>query len=275
MKIATAAYPLDPLTSWAEYAAKLTNWVADAAGNGAELLVFPEYGAMELAMLSGPEVAGDLAVPAVVEAGAYPDLFTCAGEDDWYAIEVDEAQRLTVAVEFDAAAGDLELALYGPDGVTIIDESTGLQGAEEVELLRAPAPGTYFVRVYLVGQGEVNRYRLDVNIAVAEACPDDPYEPNGALDGASLLPDGVHDLRLCPGDTDWFRFAVPAGNTVRWQVSSGQAGVRIALYDQDGELLDEDDRSIAHEARYNGFYYLQATVESVVDVAYQLRVSGV
>jgi predicted amidohydrolase len=60
MKIATAAYPIEPLTCWADYATKITNWVAIAAENGAKLLVFPEYGAMELAMLSGPDVAGDL-----------------------------------------------------------------------------------------------------------------------------------------------------------------------------------------------------------------------
>ncbi|SHK90993.1 Predicted amidohydrolase [Roseovarius marisflavi] len=60
MKIATAAYPLDPLTNWADYAAKITDWVADAAAKGADLAVFPEYGAMELAMLAGPEIAGDL-----------------------------------------------------------------------------------------------------------------------------------------------------------------------------------------------------------------------
>lgn len=60
MKIATAAYPLDPLTGWADYAAKTESWGADAAGHGARLLVFPEYAAMELAMLAGPETAGDL-----------------------------------------------------------------------------------------------------------------------------------------------------------------------------------------------------------------------
>ncbi len=60
MKIATAAYPIEPLTSWADYARKITDWVAKAADNGAELLVFPEYGAMELAMLSGADIAGDL-----------------------------------------------------------------------------------------------------------------------------------------------------------------------------------------------------------------------
>ena len=57
MKIATAAYPLDRHEDWAGYEAKIRHWVETA---GAELLVFPEYGAMELASLGGPEVAADV-----------------------------------------------------------------------------------------------------------------------------------------------------------------------------------------------------------------------
>lgn len=60
MKVATASYPLDFLDSWEAYVAKLTHWVSEAAGQGAELLVFPEYGAMELATLDGRAVALDL-----------------------------------------------------------------------------------------------------------------------------------------------------------------------------------------------------------------------
>ncbi|MCR9127642.1 MAG: carbon-nitrogen hydrolase family protein [Rhodobacteraceae bacterium] len=60
MKVATAAYPLDFLNSWAQYEDKLAAWVAEAAAEGAGLLVFPEYGAMELATLAGADVAGDL-----------------------------------------------------------------------------------------------------------------------------------------------------------------------------------------------------------------------
>lgn len=59
MRIATASYPLDWLSSWAEYEAKLTRWVTEAAEAGAELLVFPEYGAMELVSLDGEAVAAD------------------------------------------------------------------------------------------------------------------------------------------------------------------------------------------------------------------------
>ena len=51
MKVATAAYPLDYHADWASYSAKVSRWVGEAAVNGAELLVFPEYALMELASL--------------------------------------------------------------------------------------------------------------------------------------------------------------------------------------------------------------------------------
>ncbi|APZ51391.1 carbon-nitrogen hydrolase family protein [Salipiger abyssi] len=60
MKLAAAAYKMDFLESWEAYAAKLTGWVGEAAGQGADLLVFPEYGAMELATLAGRATAQDL-----------------------------------------------------------------------------------------------------------------------------------------------------------------------------------------------------------------------
>jgi predicted amidohydrolase len=60
MKIATAAYPLEWHDRWNDYVGKLRLWVRTAAEKGAELLVFPEYGAMELASLAGEENARDL-----------------------------------------------------------------------------------------------------------------------------------------------------------------------------------------------------------------------
>ncbi|QBX35784.1 carbon-nitrogen hydrolase family protein [Paracoccus liaowanqingii] len=57
MRIAAAAYPIDWFDDFAAYEAKLTRWVATAE---ADLLVFPEYGAMELASLGGRATAADL-----------------------------------------------------------------------------------------------------------------------------------------------------------------------------------------------------------------------
>ena len=58
MRIAAAAYPLEWLESWAAYRARLTRWVEAAAG--ADLLVFPEYAAMELCGLAGAAAADDV-----------------------------------------------------------------------------------------------------------------------------------------------------------------------------------------------------------------------
>lgn len=58
--IAAAQYPIEALSDWAAYEAKLTRWVDEAAAGGAALAVFPEYGAMELASLD-PATMGDLA----------------------------------------------------------------------------------------------------------------------------------------------------------------------------------------------------------------------
>ena len=59
MKVATAAYPLDWFSDWAGYEAKMRAWVTEAAGQGAELRVFPEFGAMERASRAGREAAAD------------------------------------------------------------------------------------------------------------------------------------------------------------------------------------------------------------------------
>lgn len=60
MKIAAAAYPLTELRDWDDYRRKQIEWVTEAATHGAELLVFPEYGRVELATLDGAEAASDL-----------------------------------------------------------------------------------------------------------------------------------------------------------------------------------------------------------------------
>ena len=56
VRVAAAQYPIDPVASWAAYEVKIGQWVAEAAGEGAQLLLFPEYGAMELARIAAQEV---------------------------------------------------------------------------------------------------------------------------------------------------------------------------------------------------------------------------
>ena len=55
MKIAAAAYPIDFHEDWASYADKQRRWIEEAQENGAELLVFPEYGGMEICSIGGEQ----------------------------------------------------------------------------------------------------------------------------------------------------------------------------------------------------------------------------
>jgi predicted amidohydrolase len=59
-RIAVAQYPIEFLADFAAYEQKLERWVAEAAGLGAKILVFPEYGAMELVSILPEDIRPDL-----------------------------------------------------------------------------------------------------------------------------------------------------------------------------------------------------------------------
>ena len=111
VRIATAAYPFDWFDNFAEYEAKITQWVDEAAD--CDLLVFPEYGAMELASLGGPEVAADL------EQSLHEVARHEAARD---ALHIQLAQRHGVHIlaasgpHFDATRPVNRAVLFGPNG---------------------------------------------------------------------------------------------------------------------------------------------------------------
>lgn len=112
MKIAAAAYPIDWFGRFADYEAKLSRWVAEAAG--ADLLVFPEYGAMELASLGGRAVAADLEASLHEVARHWPRI---------QALHRDLAARHGCLIlgasgpVFDGPRPVNRAVLYGPQGI--------------------------------------------------------------------------------------------------------------------------------------------------------------
>ena len=74
IRIAGAQYPPEALASLGAYRDKLARWIAGAAGAGAQLLVFPEYGAMEYAAAAGAPVARDLAASLAAVSDALPEM---------------------------------------------------------------------------------------------------------------------------------------------------------------------------------------------------------
>ncbi|MFK7602884.1 carbon-nitrogen hydrolase family protein [Deinococcus sp. SM5_A1] len=74
VRVAAAAYGVDFLPDWAAYEAKIGSWVAEAANAGAELLVFPEYAALELVALLPPELHHDVLGMRPALQGLLPDF---------------------------------------------------------------------------------------------------------------------------------------------------------------------------------------------------------
>jgi predicted amidohydrolase len=74
LRIAAAQYPIERFAGLGDYRDKLARWVAEAAGGGAQLLVFPEYGAMEYAGASGEAIAGDLAASLAAVSDALAEM---------------------------------------------------------------------------------------------------------------------------------------------------------------------------------------------------------
>ena len=60
LTVAAAQYPIGQPTTLDQWEDKIAHWVALGAATGAELLVFPEYAAIEQAACFGIEVYGDL-----------------------------------------------------------------------------------------------------------------------------------------------------------------------------------------------------------------------
>ncbi len=60
LKVASAQYPIDQPATLDAWRDKIARWVADGAATGAEVLVFPEYAAIEQAAALGEKVYGNL-----------------------------------------------------------------------------------------------------------------------------------------------------------------------------------------------------------------------
>ncbi len=133
MKVAAAAYAMDFLDSFEAYEEKLTRWVSEAVGADADLLVFPEYGAMELATLAGRDVALDLEASLRAVSDRIPEAD---------ALHTKLAQKFGVhilaasAPVFDPALGDRPVnraRFFAPDGSMVHQDKQILTRFEREE----------------------------------------------------------------------------------------------------------------------------------------------
>ncbi|MDV6374868.1 carbon-nitrogen hydrolase family protein [Deinococcus arenicola] len=153
-RVAAAAYRVDFLGGWAAYAAKVGGWVAQAAEAGAEVLVFPEYAALELVALLPPELHHDVLGMRPALQALLPDFLDLhAGLARQYGVCI-------VAGSFPVASGENfvnRAHIFAPDGMHSWQDKLLMTRFEAEEWHISPGDG---VRVFALGlrSGEILRF---------------------------------------------------------------------------------------------------------------------
>lgn len=158
LRVAAAAYPVDFHPEWAAYEAKVTAWVADAAGRGARLLVFPEYASLELISLLPPELHHNILALRPALQAFLPEFL---------ALHARLARQHGVGVvagsfPVEQEGGYVNRAyVFGPDGVQSWQDKLLMTRFEAEEWQIDPGTG---VRVFelLLGNGERVRFGVAV-----------------------------------------------------------------------------------------------------------------
>ncbi len=218
-----------------------------------------------------------------VADGEYVQL-TCCGEPDWYRLDLEAGDGLDVLLEFDNAAGDLDLWLFEPaalEGEVLGCEqalacSTTADDDESISVAAVPADSTYYIAVGPY-QGARNDYTMTVAVTPGQqGCSDDDNEPDDTPAAATdIWDDGPRTgLQICAGDVDWFGTIGYAGEVLAFDLrfTHADGDLDMALY-ADGvteDTLGEYRLAVADST--DDDEHLEYTVQS--DAIFYLRVYG-
>ena len=219
-----------------------------------------------------------------------------ADDVDWFRLQTTHTGRAGdyVGIQFCQSQGDLDLYLYGADGVTLAGRSETTNDREQVDLLGLDA-GVYFVQV--VGHdGAVSpRYELVVEPPAPSAIPEDDFEQNDSMAQAADLRELKGGRHVFSGLTmdnsanepmreDWFQFTIvrdagPA-HAARIDFQHGAGDLDLALYRPDGQEIgasatagNQEVVSLAHLAA--GTYLLKvAGHDNAANPGYTLTIDA-
>lgn len=171
------------------------------------------------------------------------NLTITTSDPDWFRFTLGGPGRSgdAVAISFNHAAGDIDLALYDATGLNRLRVSQGVVNGESISLAGLPA-GTYLAQVYGYDRASNPSYAITVS-ATASTMTADRYENNDTAATATdlrtvsgnLVEQG---LTLEAGDPDWYRFTLAStgrtGDTAAISFSHALGDIDMALYDAGG-----------------------------------------
>jgi hypothetical protein len=172
----------------------------------------------------------------LIGEGTFEDLSLCAGDEDFFRLEVPAGTFLSAVLTHAASVGDLDLYLLESDGESTIDAALTSSDEEKVEA-NISAGGTHYLKV--VGfQGATNSYHLSVDFEKqVDSCQEDTFAPNQYADEAVMVPPSNYkQLAACPGKEDWFAIGLNGSETLDVTVTPG-SGLQLHLEEPGGTTL--------------------------------------
>jgi hypothetical protein len=169
-----------------------------------------------------------------LEPGIYANLRICAGDEDWFGVELTNDDRLSVVLTGQANAGDLDFAVLSPDG-RLLYTADGPAASERVGDLRARLQGLYLVRIYGFAGGQ-GGYTLEIG-RETRSCSAVRTLPASRAAGALELPARASGA-LSAGGEVFYRAALATGEALGVRVGFDPASaVGLRLYRPDGDVL--------------------------------------
>ena len=208
------------------------------------------------------------ATSVVSSSRSFSGRTVCGVGADWYALAATAGQRLTAILDASPLDADLDLAVIGADGETVVAkvERTGVSREEiSLNLLHS---GTYYVRVYNQ-EGGKGVYTISLLVEdQAVSCQDDALSPNHEIGAAFLLNAGDRDLTLCPGKSDYFRTTLNGGETLEVQALADLAAgeLRVTVWDGTGSTVWQ-----SAELAADGYLSMEVLVPHAGDAVIQVE----
>jgi hypothetical protein len=264
-------------------------WLKLKFKSGSETAVMPYK------LTTGFRMAADGYEPNDTQAAASPVTLTDGrlkltgtfhreGDQDWYAVTVDQTGDLKLSLSVDTMRIDPALLVRPERGTEQRVDDYG-EGATERAGIPV-SPGRYLIRVRDASSASahpvIGTYTLTMEF---ERRHEDPNEPNDRIYSATTLSPGAEyrGVFATAGDEDWFRFRLDGRSIVTIGLDGVPADrrVKMEVYDRRQQLLETFETpagtgSIRVEREYDeGYHYIRLTADRPFDRSlYRLRVNA-
>jgi hypothetical protein len=183
------------------------------------------------------EPNNDMSTAFAVTAGTYSNLTLCPNDIDYFGLSLARGDQLGVNIDADPFSENTFS--------TVVKDPSGrvLASGKLLTSYVAAVPQKYYVAISTTDPYQP--YDVTFLLSRGTPCDDDSLEPNDFPNQATMVNSATQlDGAICPQDTDWFSFNVPAGkgaqvSLINYDASKGL--LRLCLFDGATELGCSDD----------------------------------